>query len=100
MVITTPRREHSSGQPGADDVLRTVTLTMADELTQPLTVLLATIELSRMRADPPERLHEVLTIVEQAGNDLARRLQRFTTANRYATRTKAGYVVLDLDHAD
>lgn|SRR5581483_1459974 len=83
-----------------DDVLQTVARTLADELAQPLTVLLGTVKLWRGESPSPERLPEVLAVLEEATDEIARRFARLARASHYATRTKAGFVVLDLDHAD
>jgi hypothetical protein len=98
--------ESASETPGAtyelvhpDTVVRVLATTIADQLTQPLAVLMATLELWRMghyAGAPPTAIQERL---EQATEDLARRVELFARARHYTPQQWAGFGLLDLQHA-
>jgi len=82
-----------------DTVVQVLATTIADQLTQPLTVLMATLELWRMghyADEPPTAIQERL---EQAAADLARRVELVARARHYTLHHKAGFVLLDLQQA-
>jgi len=93
----------AGGLPGEgvdpDTVVRVLATTIADQLTQPLTVLRATLELWRggyYAGEPPTAIQERL---ERATADLVRRVELFARARHYTPQQKAGCVVLDLEQA-
>jgi hypothetical protein len=82
-----------------DTVVRVLATTIADQLSQPLTALMVTLELWQAgyyADDPPAAIRARL---EQAGEELVRRLDLLRRAQRYTPREQAGFVVLDLQRA-
>jgi len=106
-VVVTPvnayhkrRRPQQAGlAPSPDDVVQTMARTVADELTQPLTVLVLTLHLWKegyYSAEPTEAVQEHLL---RATTDLTQRIDRLRSAQRFLARSQAGITVLDLDRA-
>jgi hypothetical protein len=83
-------------RPSPDEVVQAVATTVADELLQPLTVLLVTLDRWRAGELALESETAIQDQLEQASVELARRITLFTRARYYTPRRKAGFTVLDL----
>jgi len=73
--------------------------TLADQLAQPLTQLIVTLELWQAgyyADEPPAALWARL---ERASHELARRFAQIARARSYVPREQAGFVLLDIDRA-
>jgi hypothetical protein len=80
-----------------DEVVQVIGRTLADELAQPLTVLMGTLDLweaGQYAGEPQAAIRERL---QQVVEDLVRRFERLARARAYTPRVHLGFVLLDLD---
>jgi hypothetical protein len=94
-----PKRTSGSRLAAPDEVVRALALTVADELIQPLTALLVTLDLWRAGYYAGGSQATLLAQLEQASGELARRIELLARARYYTPHAKAGFTVLDLNAA-
>jgi len=73
--------------------------TLADELAQPLTLLIGTLELWQAGYYADEPPAAIWARLELASQELARRFAQLAGVQAYVPRMRAGFVLLDLDQA-
>src|SRR4051812_25680004 len=89
--------ERAAPPASPDEVVQVMARTLADELAQPLTLLIGALDLwkaGQYTSEPPAAIRERLAL---AGDELVRRFEQLACARYYTPRRRAGIVLLDLD---